>query len=219
MRKFTVFISFLIFALQISYVFSQRNIEGHILSEKTKQGIPYAMIQVVGEKSFFYADEKGFFKITASDSLSKLLITSSGFVKKEINLPLQAKKIALDITLKVSESSKKEVKPVKKPETPAINPSVQAQAANGQPQALNLTEIQKKLTYPSSAGEVEGSVVMRVSVNEEGNYISHIVLKEVHPLFVTEVEKYIKEIRFTPVVQNGKAIKYSINVPFYFKLE
>jgi len=198
-------------------VFSQKIVEGHILSEKNKEPLPYATIQGMGENSFVYADEKGNFKITLSDSTEKLLVTSSGFAKKEVQIPLQAKRIAFDISLKPVETKAK--KETKKPENKADSEeNTRTVVPTGQPQPLNLNEIRQKINNSFAENNIEGNVSLRVLVDEEGKYIKHIVLNDVQPLLVSEVEKYIKEIRFAPVIQGGKPVKFSVNVQFNFKL-
>jgi hypothetical protein len=222
MKNYPIVVLFFLATLQISPCFAQKIVEGHILSEKSKQPLPYAMVQGMGENAFVYADEQGSFRITLSDSTEKLLITSSGFLKREMTIPLQAKRISFDISLKqIETNTKKEAKANEKKKDAKLATTENAATVvpNGQPQPLNLKEIREKISNSFAEDGIEGNVSLRVLVNEEGKYISHILLDNVHPILASEVEKYIKDIRFAPILQNGKAIKFSVNVQFNFKLE
>jgi hypothetical protein len=84
------------------------------MAENNRQAIPYAIIQVVEEGKFIYADEQGNFTITLSDETSKLLITSAGFVKREMIIPTQARKTICDISMKATSSTAKGVAKGKK---------------------------------------------------------------------------------------------------------
>jgi protein TonB len=89
------------------------------------------------------------------------------------------------------------------------------------PKPLNIEEVMKKIGYPTIAKEagIEGQVMLRILVDEKGNYIRHIISKAAHPLLQAEVEKHAQELHFTPAIQDGKAIKCWVDIPFNFKLE
>lgn len=89
------------------------------------------------------------------------------------------------------------------------------------PKPINMGEVRKAIGYPPVAREanIQGQVMLRILVDEKGNYMRHIVSKAAHPLLQLEVEKHVHELRFTPNLQNGKPIKCWVNIPFNFKLE
>jgi len=89
-----------------------------------------------------------------------------------------------------------------------------------EPQPVNLQEVIQKIGYPEEAvrENIEGNVVVRILVDEQGNYVKHAIVNQAPPALVNAVEAHISEISFTPALQNGKAIKYWKNLRFPFKL-
>lgn len=85
-----------------------------------------------------------------------------------------------------------------------------------QPKPINLTEIHKLIGYPAMAKEMnlEGNIVFRVLVDEDGCYVKHLPAKMGHPILTKEIEKYLPELRFEPAIQNGKPVKFWVNMPF-----
>lgn len=114
MKNIPVFILFLFSLFNTSNSFAQKVVEGTILTQNNHQAIPFAMIEVVEEGKFVYADEQGHFKINLADESSTLLITSAGFVKKEMIIPVQAKKTVCDIAMKNTYSTAKGIAKGKK---------------------------------------------------------------------------------------------------------
>lgn len=85
-----------------------------------------------------------------------------------------------------------------------------------QPKEINLSDIQKKIRFPALAREMnlEGTVVFRVLVDEDGCYVRHLPPKSGHPILIKAYEEYLHEIQFTPATVNGKPIKFWVNVPY-----
>jgi TonB family protein len=83
---------------------------------------------------------------------------------------------------------------------------------------INLTEFKLELGYPTEAKrlEVSGKVILKVLVNERGNYVRHIVLKDPHAALTTAVESKIRQLRYAPAVHGSKAVPYWITLPFDF---
>lgn len=92
---------------------------------------------------------------------------------------------------------------------------------NIEPVPLNMQEVKRRIGYPPVAKEagIEGQVIIRILVDEQGNYIRHIIAKAGHPILQMAIEEHIKELRFTPAIQNGKPTKFWVNLPLNFKLE
>ena len=86
---------------------------------------------------------------------------------------------------------------------PSINDFVFAEE---EPQPLNLNEMRRQVSYPEIARDaaIEGTVVVRVLVDKEGNYKQHKVVNQVHPILSKEVEKQLHRLKFTPAIQGGE---------------
>lgn len=85
-----------------------------------------------------------------------------------------------------------------------------------QPKEINLADIQKKIGYPTipKNTDIDGDIVFRVLIDENGCYIKHLPSKNGTPILVKAVEEYLPEIRFTPATKDGIPIKFWITVPF-----
>ncbi|WP_339901417.1 energy transducer TonB [uncultured Cyclobacterium sp.] len=88
------------------------------------------------------------------------------------------------------------------------------------PKPLNLGEIYQAIGYPSKAKEagIEGSVVVRILVGQNGEYLKHKIVTNAHPLLSNSVDLEVKNLRFTPAMKAGQPVKVWINLPFKFKL-
>ncbi|MEZ4774913.1 MAG: tetratricopeptide repeat protein [Bacteroidia bacterium] len=91
---------------------------------------------------------------------------------------------------------------------------------NEEPVPLNLNEIRKAIGYPQEAIDqnLEGTVIVRVLVDKEGNYRKHAFVKEVSPLLSSAIEPVISQLKFTPAKVGGEPVMYWMNIPFPFKL-
>jgi protein TonB len=76
------------------------------------------------------------------------------------------------------------------------------------------------IEYPDSAREngIEGKVVIRILVNEDGYVIGDKGLMEGNLVFYTEVKRCVYKLKFTPAKMNGLPTKCYINIPFNFTL-
>lgn len=83
---------------------------------------------------------------------------------------------------------------------------------------INLSEIKNQIGFPKKALEegIQGDVVVRVQVSKYGNYISHKILKQGHPILEKAVKAKIHLLKFTPAIRKGKPINSWINIPFRF---
>jgi protein TonB len=89
-----------------------------------------------------------------------------------------------------------------------------------EPQPVNLDELKHLIGYPPMAkeAEIEGRVVMRVMVDQHGDYVKHVVLKDPHPILTHAVAAQINHLKMTPGIQSGKPIKVWVTLPFDFQL-
>ncbi|MEZ4774921.1 MAG: energy transducer TonB [Bacteroidia bacterium] len=99
--------------------------------------------------------------------------------------------------------------------TPAIDDFV---FVHKEPVAINYMEVSNAIGYPSVAKEagIEGSVIVRVLVDEHGNYLKHKVISQAHPLLGRSCDSYVNNLYFTPAVRDGQPVKFWVNIPFHF---
>jgi TonB family protein len=102
------------------------------------------------------------------------------------------------------------------PEPDPIKP----QLLEKEPSLVNLDEIRESIGYPGIAreAEIEGTVKVRILIDEEGNYVRHITLQEGHPALLKAVSREIPRLQCNPAIQDGKPVKSWITIPFPFYL-
>lgn len=110
-----------------------------------------------------------------------------------------------------------EVLSVVEEEVPDVNAFIFVEE---EPKPINLDEVKSMIGYPTFARDagIEGRVIIRVLVDEMGQYMKHKVINQVHPALTEACEKQIVKLRFTPAIQGGTPIKFWINIPFNFQL-
>ncbi|MDO8550067.1 MAG: energy transducer TonB [Ignavibacteria bacterium] len=83
-----------------------------------------------------------------------------------------------------------------------------------------ITAIQEKVVYPEDAKdeEIEGTVLVKTFINENGDVVWAEVLKSSNPVLDSAALSAAKEVKFTPGKLKGKNIKVQIVVPISFKL-
>lgn len=111
-------------------------------------------------------------------------------------------------------------KPEPKPADPEPDPN-KFIPAQKRPEAVNMDDIKLAIGYPAMAREsgIEGDVTLKILIDENGNYVRHVVLKQVHPILLKAVEAHVSKLKFTPAIQGDKPIKFWMAVPFKFKLQ
>lgn len=89
-----------------------------------------------------------------------------------------------------------------------------------EPVVLNMDELKQMIGYPPQASEreIEGKVIIRILLDEEGNYLKDTVLRDPNPILTKAVRDKINLIRFEPAIQNKKPVKFWFTIPFEFKL-
>jgi hypothetical protein len=84
-----------------------------------------------------------------------------------------------------------------------------------EPSPLNLDSLRMTVGMCETCWEIEGKVVFRILVDENGHYVKHIVLKTPHQMMTNVFEPIIPHIRWTPgILPNGKAAAVWVTVPF-----
>jgi periplasmic protein TonB len=88
------------------------------------------------------------------------------------------------------------------------------------PECTNLQQVRGSITYPPVAVEIglEGKVTVRVLVGEDGSVLKVGNING-NDVFREEVKEKSKNLVFTPGLQNNKAVKVWVSVPFSFKLK
>lgn len=84
-----------------------------------------------------------------------------------------------------------------------------------------IQSIQSKITYPEIAKRagVEGKVYILAYVNEQGEVTKTEVLKGIGAGCDEAAEKAVKDTKFKPGKQRGKAVKVKVAVPIVFTLK
>ena len=89
-----------------------------------------------------------------------------------------------------------------------------------EPEPLNMPEVRMIIGYPDEARDknIQGQVVVRILVDEKGNYVKHVMIKSVHPSLDNAVVANLHKLKFSPAKRGEKPVKFWVNVPFRFKL-
>ena len=85
---------------------------------------------------------------------------------------------------------------------------------------VNLKKVTDQIEYPAElvlAG-IEGRVVYRVLVDKEGNYRKHQLLNSPNDGLTFLADDYLKNLEFTPAVQNGQKVSSWVNIPIVYKI-
>ncbi len=74
--------------------------------------------------------------------------------------------------------------------------------------------------YPQTAKElgIEGRVVLRLSIDEEGRVTDAVVVEEVHPLLDTAALQAARQLRFNPALDQGVPVASVVPWAFVFSL-
>jgi periplasmic protein TonB len=80
----------------------------------------------------------------------------------------------------------------------------------------------KNLVYPATAerAKIEGQVVAKVYLDENGTLLRLSLLKTAHPLLNNEVLRtLIEEVKFKPARSSGKPVKSTMTLPVKFQVK
>ncbi len=88
-----------------------------------------------------------------------------------------------------------------------------------EPAPTNLDDVKRMIGYPAAAYEaqIDGKVIVRILIDEKGNYLKHSVLKDPHPLLTQAVVAQVPKIKFSPAIKDGHPVKLWVTLPFDFK--
>ncbi|MDP5169824.1 MAG: energy transducer TonB [Bacteroidia bacterium] len=85
---------------------------------------------------------------------------------------------------------------------------------------LNYQQVLESIQYDRRALEagLEGTVVLQIQVDKNGQYFSHKVMNEANPLLVEAVEAQVHHLQFRAPEFHGEAVSAIVSVPFRFRL-
>lgn len=87
------------------------------------------------------------------------------------------------------------------------------------PQCLNCEEIRKRIGYPPLAKEagIQGKVIVRLLIDQNGQYRRHIVLRSPHKLLTEAVERELPSLEFSPGIQAERPVSVWVTLAFDFR--
>jgi len=91
-----------------------------------------------------------------------------------------------------------------------------------QPELIGgMAALQKEVDYPEFAKKagIEGRVFVQFVVDENGNVQNPQVTRGVHKLLNQEAVRAVKNMKFKPGKQRGKAVKVQMSLPVTFRLQ
>ncbi|HKK43986.1 MAG TPA: M56 family metallopeptidase [Balneolaceae bacterium] len=95
-------------------------------------------------------------------------------------------------------------------------------AVENMPQLIGgLASLQEKIQYPETARKagIEGRVIVQFIVDEEGNVENPQIIRGIGGGCDKEALRVVKQAKFKPGRQHGKAVKVQYSLPIVFKLQ
>lgn len=85
---------------------------------------------------------------------------------------------------------------------------------------IDIAAIQKNVVYPQSAirSGKEGTVVLKVRINEKGNAIQAEIVSSTSSVFHQAALNAVEHYSTNPAMNNGKAVPYTVYIPIKFRL-
>lgn len=93
--------------------------------------------------------------------------------------------------------------------------------ASREPAPLNMDSVAQVIGYPQKAVRkgIQGQVIVRILVDESGQYVRHRILRPIDPILVAAIEPELQHLRFSPALDtSGNPLKFWVNIPFNFSL-
>ena len=80
--------------------------------------------------------------------------------------------------------------------------------------------VKENLTHPEQVliQNVEGAVVVQFSVGEDGTVDSTKIISDISEDCRTIVERVVRQMRFSPALQNGYPVSCTVRIPIEFNL-
>lgn len=135
---------------------------------------------------------------------------------------LEDDELDLDASLDIEEPLSA-LPPPPPPDEPEEEPEPEIFIVVEEPPTLigTLGDLQKKLKYPEIARKagVEGRVILSFVVDEQGNVTNASVVRSIGAGCDEEALRVVREAKFKPGKQRGKAVKVQFSLPITFKLQ
>ena len=84
-----------------------------------------------------------------------------------------------------------------------------------------IASVQSKIVYPAmamSAG-IEGRVIVQFTISKEGNVLNPFIVRGIGGGCDEEALRAVKEAKFRPGMQRGRAVQVRYTLPITFKLK
>ena len=154
---------------------------------------------------------------------SEILTTKTQDALEEIKAPVSSEGDEnapnIDYLGKIKVKEKKIEKKLEKKEEKKVKKTYQQFEVEKAPVAVNLGSVRSSMRYPEIARSsgMEGRVTAKVLVGTNGSIIKIGGLSG-PSVFHSEVRSKIRNLQFTPALQNGVPVRCWVSVPFNFKL-
>ena len=154
---------------------------------------------------------------------SEILTTKTQEALEEIKAPVSSEGDEnapnIDYLGKIKVKEKKIEKKLEKKEEKKVKKTYQQFEVEKAPVAVNLGSVRSSMRYPEIARSsgMEGRVTAKVLVGTNGSIIKIGGLSG-PSVFHSEVRSKIRNLQFTPALQNGVPVRCWVSVPFNFKL-
>jgi len=154
---------------------------------------------------------------------SEILTTKTQEALEEIKAPVSSEGDEnapnIEYLGKIKLKEKKIEKQLEKKEEKKVKKTYQQFEVEKAPVAVNLGSVRSSMRYPEIARSsgIEGRVTAKVLVGTNGSIVKIGGLSG-PSVFHSEVRSKIRNLQFTPALQNGVPVRCWVSVPFSFKL-
>ncbi|MEM8899158.1 MAG: energy transducer TonB [Bacteroidota bacterium] len=83
-------------------------------------------------------------------------------------------------------------------------------------QAYPINKYEVKKAIGPAADGTQGYILMRVKVDENGQYVAHKIMVKGSDALTDACERHIDKLTFTPAYENGEAVQSWVSVSFDF---
>jgi hypothetical protein len=95
-----------------------------------------------------------------------------------------------------------------------------AEEVDQRPQPINYQQVKGWIGYPETAYKsgIQGDVILRILVDERGEYQRHEVVDSFHPLLRIPCEVFTQLMVFKPAMIDGEAVACWAEVAYHFEI-
>lgn len=207
-------------------------VKGKVVDMKTGEPIPGLHVTIAATTIGTQTDISGNYTIKAESSNSTLVFSFVGY--KTIIQPIGSSRkidVKMDVESHTIDFSKENYMVAdvngKKERSSFVKDKEVFVAVEENPSFTGGTDalkafIQKNLRYPEEAkkSKTEGKVMVQFVINVKGKVQDSKVIQGIDPLLNKEAMRIVNLIPdWNPGLQNGKSVKYTVNIPIDFKLK